>query len=174
MFHAPLPSRRLFWLVVTALLMSLWVTSGLAKDKPATDKDKPAFELSKEEQALLDLTNKERAKAELPPLKANEKLFKAARAHTENMAKQNKLDHTLDDKGPGDRLKDVGYEHAGWGENVAGGPRTPEEAVETWMNSEGHKANILNPNFKEIGLGIAKSGDGGMYYTQVFGIPRSP
>src|SRR5437867_3138573 len=72
--------------------------AGIAGDKPAVDKDAPALELSKEEKALLELTNKEREKAELPPLKANEKLFKAARAHSTNMAKQNKLDHKLDDK----------------------------------------------------------------------------
>lgn len=156
------------WLMATVVVL----LSALCGRTEADEKKAPAFELTKDEKALLELTNKEREKAELPPLKANEKLFKAARDHSANMAKQNQLDHTLDGKDPGDRLKDVGYEHLGWGENVAGGARTPEEAVQTWMNSPGHRANILNPQYKEIGLGIAKNGDGGPYYTQVFATPR--
>jgi uncharacterized protein (TIGR03000 family) len=136
-----------------------------AKPKPAS------FQLSKQEQELLDLTNKERTNAGLQPLKADGKLFDAARAHSANMAKQDSLNHTLDDKGPAERLSDVGYRSFGWGENIAYGQRTPGQAIETWMNSPGHRANILNDSFTELGLGIVANDGGVLYYTQVFARP---
>jgi uncharacterized protein YkwD len=128
------------------------------------------LQLTKEEQEVVDLTNKERKAADLPPLKVNEKLVKAARAHSANMAKQEKLDHTLDDKGPAERLKDIGYAFNLWAENVAEGQRTAAEVMSSWMDSEMHKANILSKNV-EIGVGVAKSADGKKYWTQVFGSP---
>ena len=135
------------------------------------DPPREKFTLNKEEQAVLDLTNKERKDAGLLPLKPSEKLFKAARAHSANMAKQQKLAHTLDDKGPGDRLKDVGYAHRGWAENCAMGQETPEQVVKSWMESEGHKANILSQH-AEIGIGVATAADGTKYWTQVFANPE--
>jgi uncharacterized protein (TIGR03000 family) len=138
-----------------------------------TTKPTPAgaegFTLSADEKAILELTNQERAKQNLAPLRANEKLFRAARSHSTNMARQDRLDHVLDGKDPGVRLQEVGYQHGGWGENVAMGQRTPAEAIATWMQSPGHRGNILNSGYQEIGIGIAASAGGGLYYTQVFG-----
>jgi uncharacterized protein YkwD len=139
--------------------------------KPDTPKTEAGFTLSEEEKALLDLTNAERKKAGVPELKPNEKLFQAARAHSANMARQERLSHILDDENPGDRLRKVGYRGATWGENCAAGQRTPEEAVSSWMNSEGHRQNLLNQQYTEVGLGIATSAGGTRYYTQVFGTP---
>jgi uncharacterized protein YkwD len=153
-----------------ALLLVLGYAGFLTADTPA--KDTKTFTPSKEEQEVLDLTNKERQAAGLPALKANEKLFKAARAHSANMAKQNELNHTLDGKGPGERLADAGYKPAGWAENCAQGQRTPQEALASWMNSEGHKANILGQH-AEIGIGIATSEGGVKYWTQVFANPAN-
>lgn len=141
--------------------------SGTARKAPAKTADAG---LSEEEQEVLDLTNAERRRAGLPPLRANAKLTRAARAHSANMARQGRLDHTLDGRGPGERMRDVGYRHAGWGENVAAGQRTPAEALATWLNSAGHRANILGAPFRDIGIGIAV-GDGTRYFTQVFGTP---
>lgn len=141
-----------------------------AKTVPAPA-GKPGFALSAEEQAVLDLSNRERERAGLPPLRADEKLCQAAREHSTNMARQDRLDHVLDGKDPGQRLRDVGYRSFGWGENCAAGQRTAAEAVSTWMNSPGHRANILNGSFTEIGIGIAPNGRGGHYYTQVFATP---
>lgn len=132
---------------------------------------KSASKLSADEQAVLDLTNKERAKQGLAPFQANEKLMRAARDHSANMAKKGQLDHTLDGKDPGGRLQDVGYRGFGWGENIAAGQRNAAEALNSWMNSPGHRANILNAEFKEIGIGLAPHGGGGFYFTQVFGTP---
>jgi len=127
--------------------------------------------LTKEEQKVLDLTNAERKKAGLEPLKVNAKLMALARDHSKNMAKQNKLDHTLDNKTPSQRMTDAGYNWSASAENIYWNATTPEQAVEGWMNSSGHKANILG-KYTEIGIGLAKSDKGEPYWTQVFGTPR--
>jgi uncharacterized protein (TIGR03000 family) len=128
-------------------------------------------ELSADEKELLTLVNKERAKEGLAPYRTDKKLMRAARSHSANMARQGQLSHTLDEKGPAERLKEVGYTSAGWGENVAGGQEKPAEAMATWMNSKGHRGNILNDSYTEIGLGVATAADGQKYWTQVFAKP---
>jgi uncharacterized protein YkwD len=129
------------------------------------------LKLSDDERAVLDLTNAERKRANLPPLKADAKLMRAAREHAANMAKQNKLDHTLDGQGPGERLAAVGYKPGAWGENVAAGQPAPAAALASWMGSEGHRANILGGQFSEIGVGVAADGQGMRYWAQVFAAP---
>lgn len=105
---------------------------------------------------LLILTNAERSQNKLPPLNHNSLLEKSAQRHAEDMASHNFCDH----KGSNgssleERVQDVGFLYSLIGENVAAGSRTPEEVFERWMNSKGHRANILNPDFTEIGLGYA-------------------
>lgn len=126
------------------------------------------FKLTTREKELLDLVNEQRQKAGLAALRANDKLFQAAREHTANMARQDSLEHTLDGKGPGERIRDKGYEGFGAGENIAAGQRTPAEAMDSWMNSPGHRANILGEDYNEIGIGIASHAQGMLYYTLVF------
>jgi len=140
---------------------------------PGAPKATAAGELSRDEQEVLDLTNRERQNAGLPPLKHSAKLARAARAHSENMARQGRLDHVLDGKGPTERLAEAGYTSFGWGENVAAGQRTPAEALASWLQSPGHRGNILNGNYTEIGVGIAGAPGGGLYFTQVFARPAN-
>jgi uncharacterized protein YkwD len=128
-------------------------------------------DLTAEENKVIELVNAERKKADIPPVIANPKLMQAARSHSANMARKKELAHVLDGKGPGERLKDVGYSNGGWGENCAAGQKTPAEAMYSWMNSEPHKANLLGKDYKEIGVALAKANDGTVYWTQVFGIP---
>jgi uncharacterized protein YkwD len=130
------------------------------------------LELSKEERTLLELTNAERKKKELPPLKPSPLLFKVARAHAANMAKHEKMAHDLDDKNPFQRLKEAGYKYAFAGENVAAGLDDLAEIMKGWMESEFHRKNILSEKFTEIGLGIARDKKGEPYLAQVFGKPR--
>jgi len=130
------------------------------------------FEMTKEEQKLLELTNAERKKKDLPPLKPSPLLFKVARAHSANMAKHGKMAHELDDKNPFQRIKEAGYKYAFAGENVAAGLDDLEVVVKGWMDSEPHRKNILATQFTEIGLGIARDKKGEPYLTQVFGKPR--
>ena len=130
---------------------------------------KDELKLTKEEEEVIELTNAERKKAELPPLKMNAKLMTAARGHAANMAKQDKLEHTLDEKTATDRVKDAGYKYRQMGENIAWGAEKPKQLVEGWMESPIHKENILTPEFTEIGVGVAKNEKGEPYWVQVFG-----
>jgi uncharacterized protein YkwD len=133
---------------------------------------------SKREQELIDLTNDLRKAARLTPaapspgpLTASPKLMAAARAHAANMAAQDKLDHTLEDKTFADRAKDAGYQYRLIGENIAWSPETSKEVLEGWMNSPPHRENILREEFTEIGVGMARNQKGEQYWVQVFGTP---
>jgi uncharacterized protein YkwD len=129
------------------------------------------IKLTQEEQTVIDLTNAERKKADLKPLAINPKLTAAARAHAANMAKQEKLEHTLDEKAFTDRAKEAGYDYGHLGENIARNDGAPKAVVEGWMTSEPHKENILNKEYTEIGVAVAKSAKGERYWVQVFGTP---
>lgn len=146
-------------------LLSMSVVFVLVSKAPAGD------DPTAEEKHLIKLVNAERAKNSLAPLKANARLMKAARDHSANMAAQKTLAHQLDNKGPGERLQDAGYESFGWGENCAAGQRTEAEAMQSWMNSEGHRANLLGRDYREIGVGFVKAADGTIYWTQIFAVP---
>jgi uncharacterized protein YkwD len=128
------------------------------------------FKLTRDEQAITDLTNAAREKAdqELKPLKMNPKLMEAARKHAENMAAQDKLEHVLDEKTPSDRVKATGYKPRAVGENIAF-RGTAKETVADWMDSEPHRKNILNPDYTEIGVAVVKNAKGERYWVQVFG-----
>jgi uncharacterized protein YkwD len=156
----------------TVTLLALLIPVLLAAAQTPGEKKKEGFKPSEEEQAIIDATNKEREKQNLPPLKPNEKLTKAARTHSENMAKQSKLLHELDGKNPMHRIQAVGYVYAYFGENIAWNQRTPDELLTEWMKSPHHRENILKSVYTEIGIGIAKNCKGEPYYTQVFGRPR--
>lgn len=117
---------------------------------------------------VIALVNAERAKVGCGALTANATLTKAAQGHSDDMAARDFFDHTNPDgAGPGDRVTAAGYPWSTYGENIAMGQSTPEQVMESWMNSPGHRANILNCDFKEIGVGVHNSG--GPYWTQVFG-----
>jgi uncharacterized protein YkwD len=161
--------RLLPCLPALALLTALSLAEAAGEDK----KDTPRVQLSDQEKDLLKLTNAERAKEKLPPLEPNPLLFKAARAHSANMARQGKMEHVLDGKNPAQRVLDIGYDYAKVGENIGVGENVPmTEIMKGWMASKHHRENILNGKFTEIGLGVARNGKGEVYYTQVFGTPR--
>lgn len=138
-----------------------------AEQKPA--EQKPAEEaksLSEFEQHVVELTNAERAKQGLPALKIDTELSKVARIKSEDMQKNNYFDHNSPTYGsPFDMMKKFGISYTSAGENIAQGQRTPEEVVQAWMNSAGHRANILNNGFTHIGVGYVESGN---YWTQQF------
>ncbi|MGX4693966.1 CAP domain-containing protein [Streptomyces sp. JNUCC 63] len=119
---------------------------------------------------VVELVNSERAKAGCSPLTVNATLTKAAQTHSDDMASHRNMSHTgSDGSSPGDRITRAGYNWRTYGENVAYGYSTPEQVMAGWMSSPGHKANILNCSFKEIGVGLAQPGD---YWTQDFGASR--
>ncbi|GAA3148290.1 sigma-70 family RNA polymerase sigma factor [Streptomyces rectiviolaceus] len=115
------------------------------------------------------LANAERAKSGCGPLTLNSKLGNAAQGHSDDMAERDFFDHTNPDgEDPGDRVTAAGYKWSTYGENIAAGQRTPAAVMDSWMNSSGHRANILNCSFKEIGIGY-RQGSGGPWWTQNFG-----
>lgn len=120
---------------------------------------------------VVDLVNAERAKNRCGALKANAKLQEAAQAHTDDMAARNYFDHNSPDgKSARDRINATGYTWSRIGENIARGQQDAAAVVTAWMNSPGHRANILNCDFTEIGVGV-KFGSGGPWWTQNFGTP---
>ncbi|NEP02731.1 MAG: CAP domain-containing protein [Symploca sp. SIO2E9] len=120
---------------------------------------------------LLQLTNAEREKVGSPPLKLNAKLFRAAQRHAEDMAENNFFSHTgFNGSSMSDRLEEVGYSWKRIAENISAGQSSPEDTMERWMNSSGHRGNILNPQLKEIGIGYATNSRSQYrhYWVQVF------
>lgn len=125
------------------------------------------------QQAVLDATNAARAEAGCPPLRLDPALNAAADGHSEDMAARVYFDHTSPEGGtPGDRVRAAGYPGRGVAENIAVGQRSPEEVVQGWMNSPGHRANILTCSFQDLGVGYAEGERNdripGRYWTQVF------
>ncbi|AIS02218.1 CAP domain-containing protein [Streptomyces glaucescens] len=119
---------------------------------------------------IVELVNAERGRAGCSPVKPNATLTKAAQAHSADMAAHRNMSHTgSDGSSPGDRITRAGYDWRTYGENVAYGYSTPEQVMAGWMSSPGHKANILNCAFQEIGVGLAQPGN---YWTQDFGTAR--
>ncbi|MGW7135681.1 CAP domain-containing protein [Streptomyces xanthophaeus] len=121
------------------------------------------------ESAVLSLVNKERKAAGCDPLTANAKLNAAARAYSDTMARSGVMSHTGPDGSTmTSRVEAAGYAWSRLGENIARGQSDADAVMNAWMNSSGHRANILNCDFREIGVGLHK-GDGGPWWTQNFG-----
>lgn len=126
------------------------------------------------QQQILTLVNVERKKANLQPLTLNSQLGQAAQNHTNDMVSKRYFSHTSPSGGTmTSRVNATGYVYSTIGENIAAGSSTANATMTQWMNSPGHRANILNPKFRELGVGYAPSNDQYRYYwTQVFGSAR--
>lgn len=121
------------------------------------------------ENEVIRLTNIERSKRGLPALKSNWQLSRCARYKSQDMINKNYFAHQSPTYGsPFDMIESFGIRMASGGENIAMGQRTPKEVVTAWMNSPGHRGNILSTAFTEIGVGCAKSKNGTYYWTQMF------
>jgi uncharacterized protein YkwD len=121
------------------------------------------------ESRIVELTNAQRAANGCGPLRIDGALTQAARAHSSDMATNNYFDHTGRDGSTFTvRAARAGYSQAS-AENIAWGYRTADAVVTGWMNSEGHRRNILNCASVAVGVGVATEADGTPYYTQIFG-----
>jgi uncharacterized protein YkwD len=119
---------------------------------------------------VVALTNAERTAAGLPPLSVDPLLATAAQTHSADMVARAFYSHTCPEGSqPWDRAATAGCTRRSIGENIACGQRSPAEVVRGWMNSPGHRANILKPGFTHIGIGLAGGGKAGTYWTQLFG-----
>jgi len=123
-------------------------------------------QLSEFELEVVELTNNERAKAGLAALEVDEELSRVAREKSRDMSVSGYFDHNSPNYGsPFDMMRSYGVTYQTAGENIAKGQRSPQEVVNAWMNSEGHRANIMNPNFTHIGVGFVETGN---HWTQMF------
>ncbi len=146
-----------------------------ATAKPATTAAKPSAaapasaNIGAYEQQVVDLVNKERAAAGLPALKVNTKLAGVAEKKAEDLRDKNYFAHQSPTYGsPFDMMKQFGISYTSAGENIAKGQKTPSDVMNGWMNSPGHRANILNSNYTEIGVGYVTDSNGTTYWVQHF------
>jgi hypothetical protein len=126
------------------------------------------------ESEVIDLVNAEREVQGLHPLSFSEELTLAARRHSQDMGERNFFSHTTPEPDAvefQDRITDAGYDYRDCGENIAAGYATPAAVVAGWMNSDGHRRNILDPDYCDIGVGYAtvSGSDYFHYWTQDFG-----
>jgi uncharacterized protein YkwD len=127
-----------------------------------------------QERQVLDYTNQIRQQQGCRPLRLNSALVDAAGRHASDMVRRHYLDHTNPDgQDPGDRMAAAGYRGSSWGENIAAGYDSAQKVVAAWMQSDGHRKNILNCRFTSIGIGYdpgqVKSDSGQGSWVQDFG-----
>jgi uncharacterized protein YkwD len=154
-----------------------------ATDKPTVEKavaESPAkpkepekivvddVEISKTEKAVLDLVNENRRRWGLRQYRLNAKLMKAARNHSNNMARSGSMSHYLGGSVQ-QRAMANGYPSSWTGENIAQGQHSANQVMNVWLASSGHRNNIMSYSYSEIGIGVAWSSWGVPYWTQVFG-----
>lgn len=121
---------------------------------------------------LLILHNQARTSQGLPPLTENSMLNSAAQSHSDWMAATGKTTHDQPGVTFGQRIRKTGYNYSTAGENIAAGQKTPQTVTNAWLKSNGHRMNILNGSFKEIGMGRSVS-DGRIYWTVNFATRRT-
>lgn len=121
------------------------------------------------EQRVLELVNTERARHGLGQLRYNSQLDAASERHNSVQVRTRTMAHIgIGDGDPGSRIRATGFGGA-WGENVAVGQRSPEQVVREWMASPTHRANILNPAFRQLGVAYETTADGHAFWAQSFG-----
>ncbi len=141
-------------------------------NKPSDDNNNnnnTAGNFSSYQKQVLDLVNAERTKRGLKALTLDTKLSNVATMKSQDMIDKNYFDHNSPTYGsPFDMMKKFGVNYRSAGENIAEGQTSPQEVMNAWMNSEGHRKNILNPDFTTLGVGVAKTSSGRLYWTQMF------
>jgi len=128
------------------------------------------YEPSAYEKEVLALVNEERAQHGLQPLKLSDSLSSVAHTKAQDMADNGYFNHTSPTYGsPFDMMKQFDISYRAAAENIAAGQRSPEAVVEAWMNSAGHRKNILNPDYTHLGNGYVEGGGSyGTYWVQMF------
>lgn len=122
-----------------------------------------------QEDEVIRLVNVERSRQGLQTLAKNWELSRVARYKSADMANKGYFSHTSPTYGsPFKMMESFGIRFSSAGENIAYGQRTPQEVMNAWMNSPGHRSNILSPSYTQIGVGMAKNSSGVLYWTQMF------
>ncbi|KAK9716837.1 hypothetical protein K7432_006625 [Basidiobolus ranarum] len=120
---------------------------------------------------MLEAVNQERQKVGAPSLKLDSRLVAAAQAHSDYQARTKTLTHDEGSADPAERIRKAGVKYSAYGENVASGYSTIQQVMKGWMNSDGHRKNILNARFTHMGSGFNNNGD---YWTQDFALVDNP
>lgn len=132
-----------------------------------------SFSSENYQKEMLNLVNIQRKKANISPLILDEKLNKLAKIKVDLVIKEGKLNHYAGGYNSlGEFLKNYGISYLAVGENLATKTKNPEDTMNLWMNSKGHRANILNKNFKNIGISRGIDKEGNIYWVQIFTNPR--
>ncbi|MDB4906690.1 MAG: stress protein [Gemmatimonadetes bacterium] len=170
-----MPLRRHAWLLLSLALSCVVPVPPVAPTPAAKPASCPVVQLANAASigaTIITLTNRERTAANLASLSADSSLTCAAQLQADQMARLDRMAHEL----PGQkyptlvsRLKAAGYRYASTGENLAWGQRSPMEVLPGWMASKPHRANILAPDFRDMGVGYAVSASRKTYFVQVFG-----
>ena len=125
------------------------------------------FTMNEDQKVILNLVNKERVSRGLKPMKLNSKLNKLAKIKSDDMHRNSYFSHKSPVYGsPFDLMKRHNVDYMTAGENIAKGQNTPEFVMKSWMNSSGHRKNILNPRFQE--MGVSRDEYGNNIWTQMF------
>lgn len=120
-------------------------------------------------QEVLKLVNEERAKQGIKALTLSDELTEVANIKAKDLAVNNYFDHTSPTYGsPFEMMRNFGIAFSTAGENIASGQRSPQSVMTSWMNSDGHRANILNPSFTQLGVGYSDGGVYGTVWVQMF------
>lgn len=126
-------------------------------------------DIKAEENEVIRLVNAERAKQGLPALKANWELSRVARMKSQDMINKNYFSHQSPTYGsPFNMMENFGIKFSSAGENIAKGQQSASAVMNAWMNSPGHRSNILGTSYTQIGVGLATSKNGTKYWTQMF------
>ncbi len=121
------------------------------------------------EDEVIRLINLERTNRGIPALSKNWQLARVARYKSQDMIDKNYFSHTSPTYGsPFTMMQSFGLKFSAAAENIAYGQKTPQEVVNAWMNSSGHRANILSTSYTQTGVGAAKKANGTLYWTQMF------
>ena len=135
----------------------------------STNKVSQNSNLSANAQEVIKLVNKERNAAGLSALAENSRLSEVAQAKAEDMMKNGYFSHISPTYGsPFEMMKTFGITYRSAGANIAKGQKTPAAVMNGWMNSSGHRANILNASYEQIGVGFCKDSSGVTYWVQMF------
>ncbi|MCX8016118.1 MAG: CAP domain-containing protein [Patescibacteria group bacterium] len=166
-----LRTKSVFWIFIAILLLENFFFLLAYYLIPSSD-----FLASLISTSIVQYTNQYRLTSNAPQLVINPLLNEAARLKAEDMAQRGYFSHNSPDNiTPWEWLKKVGYDYLYAGENLALNFTDSQEVVEAWLNSESHRQNLLNPNFKEIGIGIAKGtykNQPAIFIVQFFGTPK--
>ncbi|WP_017185135.1 CAP domain-containing protein [Alkalibacillus haloalkaliphilus] len=139
-----------------------------SNQEESTNDDSSNNDVHEFEQQVVNLVNEEREQRGLQPLELSGELSDVARAKSQDMADENYFSHQSPTYGsPFDMMDHYGVDYRTAGENIAMGQRSPEAVMQGWMNSDGHRENILSDQFTHIGVGYVE-GNGSTYWTQMF------